>query len=346
MSTRLQGPARPGACLVPIAAAIVVAGCARRGRADQLRIGFFPNITHAQALTAQERGTYQAALPGVQVSFVAFNAGPSAMEALFADSVDVVYVGPSPAINAYVRSRHRLLRVVAGACSGGAGLVARSDANIKGPHDLAGKRLLTPQLGSTPDVAARSWLLAGGEAPDDRGGRVRVTPASPADGLNLFREGVVAAAWVPEPWLTRYLDEAHGALVADERTLWPAGRFATTELVVSTRALSRAPHAVEALVAAHVDETDWIAGHPEDARAVVARVLAKVSGVRLPPGVVEAAWKRMEVTVDPLSATLREDLRRSRSLGFLPSDATTEGMVDVRMLNRALSQRGRAEVTP
>jgi NitT/TauT family transport system substrate-binding protein len=309
-------------------------------------VGFFPNVTHAQALTAQDRGTFAAALPGVKVKFVAFNAGPSAMEALFGDSVDVVYVGPTPALNAFVRSRSRALRVVAGACSGGAGLVARPEAGIRVARDLAGKRLLTPQLANTQDVAARTWLIAGGAPPDDRGGPVKVTPVSPADGLNLFRQGIVVAAWVPEPWTSRYMMEAGGVLVADERTLWPDGKFATTVLVASTRALERAPSVVEALVAAHVDETDWIVGHPAEARAAAARTLERVARIRFPPGVLEAAWERMDVTVDPMAKSVTESLRRSQALGFLPPDASEDGFYDLRYLNRALAKRGRPEVTP
>lgn len=321
-------------------------GCRRRNPREELRIGFFPNLTHAQALTAQDRGTFARALPGTRLRFVAFNAGPSAMEALFADSIDLAYVGPSPTLNAFVRSGGRGLRLVAGAMSGGAGLVARPGTAVRTPRDLVGKKLLTPQLGNTQDVSARAWLLAGGEAEAGLRGRVQILPAAPADGFNLFRRGEVDAAWLPEPWLSRYVIEAGGLLVLDERTLWPDGGFATTGLVASARLLKVGRPLVRALLGAHVEETDWIAEHPEEAKAAAQRTLDRTASVRLAPAVLEAAWGRVQATVDPMASSIREDLERAKRLGFLPKEASAEGLFDLADLNLELRARGKKEVRP
>ena len=259
-------PPRAVAALALAAAALA---CSRVRDDRPLRLGYFPNVTHGQALVGVDDGTIAKALGG-RLDARMFNAGPAAMEALLSGELDASYVGAGPAVIAHLRSRGEGLRVVAGAVSGGAVLVVRDAVR---PEDLVGKRVGSPQLGNTQDVALRTWLRAHGLS-DRRGDRgVEVTPLSNPDLLSMFARGDLAGAWVPEPWGARLVAEAHGRILLDERTLWEGGRFPTTVLVVSRRALERRRAEVAALLRAHVGADAPLARRPGGLRAARERRL-------------------------------------------------------------------------
>src|SRR6266702_8620999 len=177
-----------------------------------VNLGYFPNLTHAVALVGVERGTFQNALgPNVKLVTKTFNAGPALIEALFAGDIDIGYVGPSPAINGYVKSHGEALRIIAGAASGGAEFIVRPGANIKSPSDLNGKKLATPQLGGTQDVSLRYYLQQHGLKPADKGGTVQIVPTDNPNILTLFKQARIDGAWVPEPWATRLIVEGRSA---------------------------------------------------------------------------------------------------------------------------------------
>lgn len=275
-----------------------------------------------------------------------FNAGPSAIEALFAGEVDATYIGPNPAINGYIRSGDKALRVVAGAASGGALFVVRPDRGIERPRDLAGKRLATPQLGNTQDVALRAYLLANGLAPREMGGNVTIVPAQNPDILTLFRRGDIDGAWVPEPWATRLVKEAGGRIFLDERDLWPGGDFATAVLVVRTEFLDKHPQVVEALLRAHVEATQWIQDHPDEAKQVVNEGIRQATGVALPGDVLDAAWEHLRFTYDPIPSSLRKAAADAHRLGFLEDEPDLRGMFALDTLNRVLRENGLPQVSP
>ncbi len=204
-----------------------------------LRLGYFPNVTHATALVGVGKGIFAQALgPNVTLKTAIFNAGPAEIEALFADAIDAGYIGPNPAVNGFVKSNGQALRIVSGATSGGAFLVVKRDINS--PADLKGKVLATPSLGNTQDVALRAFLKENGLSADTSGGGdVSIRPQENAQTLDAFKANTVQGAWVPEPWATRLVEEGGGKILVDEATLWPDGRFATTELIVSVKFLER-----------------------------------------------------------------------------------------------------------
>ncbi len=170
------------------------------------RVGFFPNLTHTQALVGRANGDFQKALgPHVQLEWKAFNAGPSAIEALFANALDLTYVGPNPTVASYVRSERAAVRVIAGATSGGASLVVREGSGIHGVSDFHGKKVGTPQQGNSQDISLRSWLCVNGMKSREKGGDVQIFPVSNAFQLTLFRKGELDAAWAPEHWASRKL---------------------------------------------------------------------------------------------------------------------------------------------
>lgn len=322
--------------LVALAATLLtplaLGGCTRSARPEApLRLGYFPNATHAQALVGLDDGSLASGLGG-RLEARMFNAGPAAMEALLGGDLDVSYVGPGPAILAYLRSRGTGLRVVAGAASGGAVLVVAR--GVREPKDLLGTRVASPQLGNTQDVALRTWLRAEG-LPEGRGpGAVEVTPIANADTLALFIRGDLAGAWVPEPWGARLVAEAGGRILVDERTLWPDGRFPTTLLVASARALRERRGDVAALVRAHRRLTERWRADPVGFAAATNAAYGRRVGKPLAARVLEDAFSRMEPMSDPLAGPLLEMARQAQALGYAPP-GDVRAIVDETLLQEA-----------
>jgi sulfonate transport system substrate-binding protein len=278
-----------------------------------IRVGAFPNITHAQPMIGKANGWFEKAMgPNIKIEWRSFNAGPSAIEALFAGAIDMTYVGPNPAINGYVRSNGETLRIIAGATSGGAALVVRSDSGINRTEDFHGKRIASPQMGNTQDVALRAWLKSQGLKTRDKGGDVTVMPIANPDQLTLFLKKEIDAAWAPEPWASRLVHDAGGRIFLDERTLWPHGQFLTTELVVSTKFLQSHPDLVRKWLQAHVELTDWINGHPAEAKQTLNQQIQRETGKALAAPVLDDSFSRLQVTYKPL----REQLLRAAQLAF------------------------------
>ena len=304
-----------------------------------VRVGYFPNITHAQVLVGRANGSFEKALgSNARLVWKTFNAGPTAIEALFAGDVDILYVGPSPAITGYVRSHGEALQVVSGAASGGAALVVRSGANIHDAQDFHGKKVGTPQLGNTQDIALRSWLLQNQLKPADRGGDVQVIPLASPDQLTLFQRGQLDAVWAPEPWATRLIQEGGAQLFFDERSLWPDRRFATTVVVVRSKFLREHPDLVKAWLRPHVALTRWIQNNTAAAKNVINQQIQKDTGRGLPAKTIDEAFTRLEVTYDPLRSPLLTSAQRANDLGFLKQKSDLSGLFNFTLLNEVLRE--------
>ena len=309
-----------------------------------LRLGHFPNVTHATAIVGVEAELFTRHLvPDVELQVLTFNAGPAAVEALFAGGLDAAYVGPNPAINAHVRSRGEAIRVVAGATSGGASLVVRPGIT---PRDLAGKRLATPQLGNTQDVALRSWLRSQGMRADPTGGGdVAIVPQENAQAFESFRGEQIDGAWLPEPWASRLVIEAGGAVLVDERTLWPGGQFVTTHLIVRTELLRDQPLLVERLLRGHVEATQYLNERPDDAFRLVDQGLRRLTNQSLRPEVLASAFRGMTFTADPIAPSLRKSAEDAAALGFLSLGGVDLNRIyDLAPLNKVLRETGQTEV--
>ena len=318
--------------------ALSATACRSRSQPDPsrpLRLGYFPNITHAQALVGTAGKDFDAALGG-RLETRQFNAGPAAMEALLAGDVDVSYVGPGPALIAFLRSEGAV-RVIAGAASGGAVLVVKG---AKRAEDLRDERVASPQLGNTQDIALRTWLRKSGLEIGERPGQVHVVPLTNADILQLFRRGDLAAAWVPEPWGARLVAEAGGRILVDERDLWPHGRFPTTLLVATRAAIEHRRADLVALLRAHVALTDRWRGDPERFRRAANAEFGRLTGFPLGEDVLADAFSRLEPTVDPLRGQLVQGARDSRALGFAPEGDLSE-LVDTSLLEEARGPRAK-----
>lgn len=317
-----------------------------QGSANTIRVGAFPNITHAQAMVGKANGWFDKAMgPQVKVEWTSFNAGPAAIEALFAGAIDMTYVGPNPAINGYVRSNGEALRVVSGAASGGASLVVRADAGINKPEDFHGKRVASPQFGNTQDVALRNWLKHHGMKTKDKGGDVQIVPMANPDQLTLFLKKELDAAWAPEPWATRLIHDGNGRLFLDERTLWPNGQFVIGLLVVNTRFLKAHPDLVRNWIRAHVELTDWIKAHPAEAKKLLNQQIQTETSKALPSVVLDEAFSRMEVTYDPLHTALTTAAQQAFDDGFLGRQMPDlSGLYDLTLLNQVLAEKKRKAI--
>jgi NitT/TauT family transport system substrate-binding protein len=293
-----------------------------------LRIGHFPNITHVQALVAhnlsrQGKGWFEQRLGAdIKIEWYIYNAGPSAMEAMFAKSIDVTYVGPSPAINAYAKSGGQEVRIIAGSVNGGSALVVQGDSTLKTAADFRGKKIATPQFGNTQDVAARAWLAAGGLKIRQTGGDAQVLPTPNPDQLLLFRQKQVDAVWAVEPWISRLEQEAGGKTLVDDRDA------ITTVLVSRTDFLSSQRMLVKKLVEAHRELTEWIKTHPDEAQRLARDELDAELRAKLSPDLVASAWKRVVLTSDVSLDALKTFVSTARSVGFLRDAPDISGMVE------------------
>jgi NitT/TauT family transport system substrate-binding protein len=322
------------------------------GERTVLRVGHFPNITHAQAvighgLTRQGKGWFEERLgPDIEVQWFIYNAGPSAMEAIFAKSIEMTYVGPNPAINAHLKSGGEEIRIVAGACSGGAALVVQPDGRIKTDADFKGKKIATPQFGNTQDVAARAWLLSKGLKVTMTGGDVLVIPTNNPDQLSLFDKGEMDAVWTVEPWVSRLLIEAKGKVYLEESLLWKetGGRYVTTHVVSSVKFLSERPELLKKWIAAHVELTKWINEHPDEAKKILNEEIKAETTKALPEATLDSAWKRLTLTHDPVSVSLRKSAEDAHRIGFLKEKPELSRIYELKLLNEVLREQGLPEV--
>src|SRR5262245_29249219 len=351
MRTRmvLRATAAAMASLVLTALATACGGTSSSGAPGkaELRLGYFPNITHASALLGVEKGIFAKHLGGgVALKTQTFNAGPAAVEALFSGAIDATYVGPNPAINAWSKSKGKAIKIISGATSGGAALVVKPE--IKSAAELKGKKIATPQLGNTQDVALRFWLKQQGLKSDPRGGGdVSVVPQENSQTLQTFATGDVDGAWVPEPYASRLVLEGKGSVLVDEKKLWPQGRFVTTQLVVRTEFLNEHPDLVKKLLEGQVEanaELNKAGQAREDAAKTVNAALQKITGKALKPDALDRAFGNLTFTNDPIATSLKASADHAVQVGLLkPVDLG--GIYDLRPLNGILQTGGERAVS-
>uniref|UniRef100_UPI000AB09DA4 aliphatic sulfonate ABC transporter substrate-binding protein n=1 Tax=Streptomyces prasinopilosus TaxID=67344 RepID=UPI000AB09DA4 len=317
----------------------IAAGARKTDGLDAVRIGHFGNLTHGTALVGKRKGFFQKELGATEARYAVFNAGPSAIEALNSGSVDLAWIGPSPAVNGWAKSRGGNLRIIGGSASGGVKLVVNPD-RVKSPGDVEGKRIATPQLGNTQDVAFLHWAAERGWTVDAQSGRGDVTVVRSDNKVvpDAFAAGSVDGAWVPEPTASKLVAEG-GKVLLDEASLWPDGRFVITNLVVRQEFLEKHPKAVEAVLEASVSTNRWINEHPDEAKAAANEQLAADSGKALPAGVLDPAWESIRFTDDPLAATLRTQAEHAVNAGLLERP-DLRGIYDLGPLNKVLAAEG------
>src|SRR2546421_3697025 len=277
---------------------VAVCGLGSVSAETKIRVGHFPNITHAQAVVAhalsrQGKGWFEQRLgPGITIEWFVYNAGPSAMEGIFANSIDLTYVGPGPALNAYTKSNGQEIRLIAGAANGGSGLIVQPDSNLKSPADFRGKKIATPQLGNTQDISCRAWLTEGGLKITQLGGDAQVIPTQNPDQLGLFKSKKIDAVWTVEPWLSRLERESGGKILVDEKDV------ATTVLVSSAKFLREQRELAKKFAEAHAGLTDWMAKNPDEAQKLIKAELLAETRSDMAPDLIAQSWKRITFTAE------------------------------------------------
>ena len=296
---------------------VAVCGLSSVSAETKIRVGHFPNITHAQgviahALTRQGKGWFEQRLgPDTKIEWFVYNAGPSAMEAIFANSIDLTYVGPGPALNAYTKSNGEEVRLIAGAANGGSGLIVQPDSNLKSPADFRGKKIATPQLGNTQDISCRAWLTEGGLKITQLGGDAQVLPTQNPDQLGLFKAKRIDAVWTVEPWLSRLEQEASGKALVEEK------EAATTVLISSVKFLNHQRDLAKKFAQAHAELTDWIAKNPDEAQRLIKAELLEETKSDMAPQIIAAAWKRIVFTSETPRASVEKFMQNSVKAGFI-----------------------------
>ena len=347
-----SSPRRSSLLLALLAALALVAGCGSDGGSGAtssgtggrepvtLRLGYFPNVTHATALAGVEKGIYAEKLGPDKLAVQTFNAGPAAVEALFAEGLDATYVGPNPAINAFTKSNGDAIRIISGATSGGAALVVKPSINQAA--DLKGKKVASPQLGGTQDVALRAWLDDQGLKADTPGGTT-VLPQENAQTLETFKADSISGAWVPEPWATRLVQEGGGKVLVDEKSLWPNGQFVTTHLIVRTKFLKEHPATVRRLLEAQVAANDFVNRNPAEAQQLANQGIERITGKKLADKVITSAWQNLTFTNDPVASSLRKSAEDAEKAGLLKK-VDLEGIYELAPLDEVLKAAGQAPV--
>ncbi|ACV80661.1 ABC transporter substrate-binding protein [Nakamurella multipartita] len=312
--------------------------------ADTLRLGYFPNVTHAAAVLGVANGTFQSALGDTKLETSTFNAGPAAIEALLSGAIDATFIGPNPAINSFVKSNGDSIRIVAGATDNGAALVVSPDINSAA--DLKGKTVATPQLGGTQDVALRKWLLDNGLKVQTTGGDdVDIVNQENSQTLDLFKSGEIAGAWLPEPWASRLALEANGKVLVDEKTLWPDEKFQTTILISSRQFLEDHPDTIKALIGGEITEIKAIEADPAGSQTALNKALGELTGKPLQDATITAAFANIEPTWDPLAGTLNTIAENGVAAGTLSEVPDLKGIYDLRQLNAVLAEQGEKPVS-
>jgi NitT/TauT family transport system substrate-binding protein len=336
------------ALAVALIALTAISGCSRAGSSDspaaeskgaaaEVRLGYFPNITHAAALIGLEKGLFAKELGNTKLTTQTFNAGPDEVNALLGESLDIAYIGSGPAINAYAKSKGEAVKLIAGATSGGAQLVVKPEINSI--EDLKGKVVATPQLANTQDVSLKKYL-----AGKNLTGQVTVQNVENAASLDLFKKGDIQAAWAPQPWSARIVAEGGGKVLLDEKTLWEGGAFPTTVVIVRTKFLQEHPETVEAVLKGHVAAIDWAKANKDEAKKSANAALEKLTSKKLGDKILDAAWDNIELTTDAQAKQFPQLAKDAVTAGVAKEAANVAGYADFTLLNKVLQAQGKPQV--
>lgn len=310
-----------------IATMSIFAPCARAEDKTTIRFGHFPNITHAQgviahAMTRQGKGWFEQRLGGkIDIQWFTYNAGPSAMEAIFAGSLDVTYVGQGPALNAHFKSNGEEIRIISGAANAGAALVVRQDSPIKTSADFRGKKIATPQLGNTQDISCRAWLKSNGINVTQTGGDAIVVPTNNPDQLGLFQRGGVDAVWTVEPWVTRLERQANAKVFLEDKDV------ITTWLAASAKFAKEHVDLTKKIAAANKELTDWIQANTEEAQKLLLAELKEETRTDFAPADVAQAWKRIKFTTDVPKDLIDKAVKDGKDAGFYKGSTDTSKLL-------------------
>ncbi len=298
--------------------------------AVEVRFGYFANVTHGQAVLAVATGELEKAIAPAKLTTRVFNAGPSVIEALFAGEIDIAYIGPGPVISAHGKSRGEGIRVISGAAANGVAIVARGDSSIKSLDDLRGKRVATPQMGNTQDIAAKHYLKSVLGQSDVS----NVIAIANAEQSTMMARREIDAAWVPEPWAAKLVADGH-RLIAEENTLWPDKQFTLTVVAASPEFLAKHRETVVKILGVHKTWTDRFQKSAAAQAQPLSDAIFALTNKRIAADVIADSLKRVTFTTDPLPNTLATMSKWSFELGFARDEVSIDGLIDLSALGAA-----------
>lgn len=334
------------AALAALTLAGGIAGCSRadsgapaeqknQGPAAEVRVGYFPNVTHAPALIGVKNGFFAKELGTTKLTTQTFNAGPEEVNALLGGSLDIAFIGSGPAINAFTKSKG-VIQLVSGAVTGGAQLVVKPE--ITTPEQLAGKNIATPSLANTQDVALKKYIA------EKKLADVKVTNLDNPKTFDAFKKGELDGGWLPEPWSSRLVLDAGAKVLVDEKELWPEGRFPTTVVIVRSEFLQQHPETVTAILKGELAAIEWAKTNPAEAKTVVNGELKALAGSTLSSAVLDRAFSGIDLGIDPVASTFSQLAQDSVTAGVVKSAVDLKGFADFGPLNILLKEQGKPGV--
>ena len=325
------------AVAVAVAVAMIAFGTSASNSSPEntVRVAFFPNLGHSIAIVGTEKGIFAEKLGNQTVIETRlFDSGPQVIESIFANEIELAYVGPGPAINGFLKSDGKALKILAGAASGGVSLVIHPNSKIESVADFPGKRIAAPQIGNTQDISLRNYLYQNNLKPAEKGGSIYIINVVNPDIFTLFSKGELDAAWVPEPWATRLVQQLGGIRLFQEKDLWPDQKFSSTVLIVRSEFLEKHPDIVQKWVEAHVQTSDWINEHPAETKLIFNDFLKKKTGKTFPSEILNEAFSNLQITSDPIESSINTFAERANSLGYLGREGySLEGIFYTEPLN-------------
>lgn len=313
--------------------------CSKDQEADnaKVRIGYFPNITHSQALLGKSEGQFEKAFDNHKVEWKMFNAGPSEMEAMLAGELDIAYIGPGPAINGYVKSKGDV-QIIAGAANAGAILISRKDLKISDLKELENKKIAVPQFGNTQDLTLRYLLKQNGLKDTTKGGNVEIRQVENPDLKVLLEKGDIDIALVPEPWGSTLVKEIGANVISDYNKLLREGNYSTAVVIARKDFIKKNPDLVEKFLKTHVELTNALAKKDEKTKQAVNNQINEMTKKSLPKDVLDAAYNRMTPTYDPEKDSIMDFIDLSVEIGTLKEKPDTSNLFDLNILDKVLNE--------
>lgn len=307
-----------------------------------LRLGYFPNVTHAPGIIGVENGLFDDAVGDhVTINPSTFNAGGQVIEALFGNSIDISFIGPNPAINGWSQSGGTVLHIISGVTSQGASLIVRPD--ITSIEDLRGETIATPARGNTQDVAARAYFAEQGlENNLDGTGDITVSNIENPEALIAFQEDRIAGVWAPEPWATRLQVDAGGVELLNENEIWPGGDFVTTHVIVRTGFLEDHPDVVRSFLEGLAEAIEFVndPDNTAEAQRITNDGIESITGNRLADEIIEGSWDKLRFTLDPIATSLEKSATDAQAAGLLETLHPLQEIYRLDLVNEVIAERG------
>ena len=300
----------------------------------KVRVAYFPNITHTQALVMKNQGTLEKALgEEADITWTAFNAGPAEVEAIFAGEIDLGYIGPVPAVSANVKSDGDV-SIIAGATNGGAVLVSGKDVSIHSVNELSGLKVAIPQLGNTQHLSLLHLLSENNMHTTTNGGDVEVVAAANADIKTMMDNGQIDAALVPEPWGSILQNDIGANVVLDYKDIWRNGDYSTAVVVVNNDFAKAHPDIVEKFLQAHKDATVYINENKDTAKDIVNTEIEKATGKSFDKAILDSAFERLIISEEISTESILEFANMSKEEGFIDKVPEEAGLIEKTYLEK------------